>query len=261
MSLSGKVALVTGSTSGIGLGIAERLASASCDVIITGFGEQSVIDGIVERIKSNSGVGCQFLGADLKDETSITEMCRQVQTLYPAGVDILVNNAGFQHVCPIDEYPVSVWHDMIAVQLTAPFLLIKHCLPYMKNKGWGRIVNTSSQMGLISAPGKVPYSVVKSGLIGLTKGTALECAEFEVTVNAICPGFVETDLVKQQIADIAKEKSITYEKSRTEFFNRHPNKKPISVEEVAHLVHFLCSPEAGSITGSSYSIDAGYTAQ
>lgn len=257
-----RVALVTGSTSGIGLGIAQRLASAGCDIIITGIADQTTIDSIIAEIKRLYNVNCSFIGGDFTKEEEIAKLCDDIIKLYPEGIDILINNAGFQHVCNVDQYPVDIWHKMVAIHLTASFLLIRYFLPFMKKKGWGRIINTSSQMGLISTPGKAPYSAVKAALIGLAKGTALEAAEFGVTCNAICPGYVETDLVKKQLADKAERDSKPFEQIRNEFFGSiHPTRKPVTVEQVAGLVCYLCSDEAASTTGSAVSIDGGYTAQ
>lgn len=257
-----RVAFVTGSTSGIGLGIAHRLATSGCDVIFTGIAEKEVIAGILQDFAKKYTGKFHFVDGDLRKDEEIAKLCDRIIQIYPEGIDILVNNAGFQHISPIDEYPIDVWHDMVAVHLTAAFLMIRYFLPYMKKKGWGRIVNTSSQMGLISTPGKAPYSAVKAALIGLTKGTALESAECGVTCNAICPGFVETDLLKHQIVKWAKEEGKTFDEKREEFFaTSHPTKKPVTVEQVAGLVGYLCSDEAASTTGSALSIDGGYTAR
>ncbi|XP_045200502.1 D-beta-hydroxybutyrate dehydrogenase-like [Mercenaria mercenaria] len=257
-----RVALVTGSTSGIGLAIARRLASSGCDVIITGLADQDVIDSILDEFKKNYKCRCSYVGGDFTKEDEIANLCKEITTIHPEGIDILINNAGFQYVCKIDEYPIDMWNKMVAVHLTASFLLIRYFVPYMKKKGWGRIINTSSQMGLISTPGKTPYSAVKAALIGLAKGTALETAEYGITCNAICPGYVETDLVRKQIHVMAKNESKTFDQKRNEFFGScHPSKKPVTVEQVSGLVAYLCSDEAASTTGSAISIDAGYTAQ
>lgn len=257
-----RVALVTGSTSGIGLAIAHRLASAGCDVIFNGLAEQTVIDGILESFSKEYTGKFSYVGGDFRKEEEITKLCEDVLRSYSDGIDILINNAGFQHVCPVDEYPIQTWHDMVAVHLTASFLLIRFFLPYMKKKGWGRIVSTSSQMAIISAQGKTPYSAVKAGLVGLTKGTALESAKFGITCNAICPGYVETDLLKVQIEKWAKDENKTFDEKRAEFFaSTHPTQKPVTVEQVAGLVGYLCSDEAASTTGSALSIDGGNTAQ
>ncbi|WAR28573.1 BDHA-like protein [Mya arenaria] len=258
-----RVALVTGSTSGIGLGIAHRLASAGCDIIVHGFAPQNIIDDALAELRiQHNDCKISFAGADFLKEDEIDAMCMEVLKLYPKGIDILINNAGFNEVCLLEDCSMELWHRMIAVHLTSAFMLTKWALPLMKKKGWGRIVNTSSQMGLISTPGKVPYGCAKSGLIVLAKGAALEGAEYGVTCNAICPGFVETDLLKIQIGKMASEKQISYEIARDQWFaGSNPTKKPVSVEQVAALVGFLCSEEAASITGSAHSIDGGYTAR
>ncbi|XP_060608059.1 D-beta-hydroxybutyrate dehydrogenase-like [Ruditapes philippinarum] len=256
-----RVALVTGSTSGIGLAISRRFALSGHDVIITGIAEQEAIDKILDEFK-NYKVRCSYVGGDFTKEEDMMKLCKDITAIYPEGIDILINNAGFQHVCSIDEYPIDIWNKMVAVHLTASFLLIKYFVPYMKKKGWGRIVNTSSQMGLISTPGKTPYSAVKAALIGLAKGTALETAEYGITCNAICPGYVETDLVTKQIHVMAEKEEKSFEQKRNEFFGSvHPSKKPVTVEQVSGLVLYLCSDDAASTTGSAISIDGGYTAQ
>ncbi|KAL4220575.1 hypothetical protein ACF0H5_020973 [Mactra antiquata] len=257
-----RVAFVTGSTSGIGLGIVRKFASLGYDIIITGICEQSVIDEIQKEFKQNYKGECTYVSADFTNQDEIQAMCENIIKKYPNGIDILVNNAGFQHVAMVDEYPIKIWNDMIAVHLTASFLLIRFFLPFMKKKGWGRIVNTSSQMGLISTPGKTPYSAAKAGLIGLAKGTALEAAPYGITCNCICPGYVETELVIKQIKKMALDENKSFEDKRSEFFGSiHPTKKAVSIDQVAGLVSYLCSDEAGSTTGSSISIDGGYTAQ
>ena len=189
-------------------------------------------------------------------------MCKEITGVYPEGIDILINNAGFQHVALVEDYPVEIWSDMVAVHMTAPFLLTRYFLPFMKRKKWGRIVSISSQMAMISSPGKSPYSATKAGLVGFTKGVAIESASYGVTCNAICPGYVETDLLKVQIEAEAKKKGLGFEEARKLFFDeRHPTGQPVTIEQVASMVAYLCSEDSASITGSAVTIDAGNTSR
>ncbi|KAH3810633.1 hypothetical protein DPMN_139027 [Dreissena polymorpha] len=257
-----RVAFVTGSTSGIGLGIAQRLAQNGYDIIITGVASQNDIDNALTILKSKHGVNCTFHGADFTKESEVAQLCTEISRMYPHGIDALVNNAGIQHVAPLEDFPVDIWHKMVAIHLTSSFLLLRYFIPFMKKKGWGRIVNISSINGLIAMPGKGPYCSMKHALIGLTKAVALETAENGITCNAVCPAYVETELVMKQIRDRAKQNNISYEEMRNELFtSSHPTKKSITVEQVAALVGFLCSEEAASVTGCAIPVDAGYTAR
>ncbi|XP_041358969.1 D-beta-hydroxybutyrate dehydrogenase-like isoform X2 [Gigantopelta aegis] len=229
--MEGKTALVTGSTSGIGLGIANHLAEKGCNLILTGLGEQHLIDSIIADFKKKYKGRVDFVPANLSDTNSIAELCTQVSAIYPEGVDILVNNAGIQYVCPIDKYPLDMWNDMMTITVTASFMLIKHFLPKMKERGWGRIVNMSSQMAHVSAVGKAPYSTAKAALIGLTKGVAVECGEYGVTVNAICPGFVDAPMARRQIDAMAAEKGITTDEAKGMFEGMHLTKKAVKISE------------------------------
>ncbi|KAK3605587.1 hypothetical protein CHS0354_005894 [Potamilus streckersoni] len=260
--MDGKIALITGSTRGIGLGIARRLAENGCYIVLTGLGDQQSIDKIVQEFQSSYSVKVNFVPGDLRDPSSIRQLCEKVTELYPEGIDILLNNAGIQHVAAIDEYPVEKWDDMMAISLTAPFYLIRHFLPYMKKKGWGRIINTASQMAVISAPGKAPYSAAKAGLVGLTKGVALEAAEYGVTCNAICPGFADTQILEGQARMLSEKMNITCEEAKQKFFaSKHPTQKLVEINQIAGMVLFLCSPDADNVTGSSLMMDGGFTIQ
>lgn len=262
MDLSGKVALVTGSTSGIGLGIARSLAKKGCALILTGLGDQTTIDELVKEFKVSCNGNASFVPCDLRSRDSVHEMCKEISKLHHNGVDILVNNAGINHVSPIDEYPDEKWDVMISIMLTSPFDLIKYFIPSMKQKGWGRIINISSMMGLISQPGKAVYSAAKSGIIGLSRGVALEGAPFGVTCNAICPGFAYTAVTDPQVrAFQEKEGLATFEEAKEKFFSRAPTGKPVEVGQISDLVVFLCSSGADSMTGSPIVIDGGFTVQ
>lgn len=262
MSLEGKIAIVTGSTSGIGLGIARTLADNGCSVILTGLGELSVIESLLQDFMSKYKGRTEFIDCDLKSVASIGEFCNKVSALYPDGIDILVNNAGIQYVAPIEEYPIEKWDEMMAVNLSAPFHLIRYFLPGMKKKEWGRIINIASQMWIISQQGKVPYTVSKGGLAAMSKGVALEAAAYGVTSNAICPSYVDSPIAQAQIEALRKKQRIaTYEEAKKKFYDCHPTKKPVTIQQVADLVIFLCSSGADSMTGSPIVMDAGNTSQ
>ncbi|XP_069104098.1 D-beta-hydroxybutyrate dehydrogenase-like [Argopecten irradians] len=261
MSLNGQVAVVTGSTSGIGNGIASALASRGCSLIITGLADQETINRVVTTIKSEYKVEATFVPGDLCSVEAIEEFCKQVLQLYPAGIDILVNNAGVQHLDLVEDYPTEKWDTMVAVSLSAPFHLMKAFVPGMKAKGWGRIVNISSQMGIISGPGKAPYSAVKAGLIGLAKGVALEGAPHGITCNCICPGFADAPIFRATAEKIAKEQNISTEEALRRGFSKNPTGKPVTISEIAELAMFMCSDAGASMNGSAVVMDAGFTSQ
>lgn len=257
-----KVALITGSTAGIGLGIARRLAEDGCSVIITGLGEKKQIEATVEGMRGKYHKDIHFVDADLKDEKSVHTMCDNIMGIHRKGVDILVNNAGFQHVSPIEKFPIDVWRSMIDVHLTAPFLLVRYFLPYMKEKEWGRIINMASMNGLSAQPGKIPYCTTKAGIIGMTRVIALETAEHGITCNAVCPGFVETEIAVKQIQALADKHNVTYDEGRKMFFDGiHPTKKPVTTEQISGLVSFLCTEDAANMTGGAVTMDAGHLAR
>ncbi len=256
-----KVALVTGSTSGIGLGIAETLASNGMNLVLNGFGQPDLIDKLTQNIAKNYGVKVMFHKADLTKPDEISDMIKT--TIKELGsLDILVNNAGVQHVAPIDEFPDEKWEQIIRLDLIASFYTIKHSLPSMKKRGFGRIINIASAHGLVASPFKSAYVAAKHGIVGLTKTVALEVAKQGVTVNAICPGYVKTPLVLNQISDTAKTRGITEEEViNNVMLGPQATKKFVEIKEVAELVLYLTSENASSITGSSLSIDGGWTAQ
>jgi 3-hydroxybutyrate dehydrogenase len=250
MILQGKTALVTGSTSGIGLAIARALARKGARVTLNGFGDPAEI----ERLQADLGAG--YSNADLTDPAAIEKMMGEA-----GPIDILVNNAGTQHVAPIDEFPTEKWNLILALNLSAAFHTIRLALPSMKENGWGRIINTASAHSLVASPNKAPYVASKHGIAGLTKAVALETAQTGVTVNCISPGYVWTTLVENQIPDTMKARGMTREQVMNDvLLAAQPTKKFVTVDQVAALALFLCRDEAASITGANLSMDGGWTA-
>lgn len=258
--LEGKTALITGSTSGIGLGIAERLAHEGANIALNGFGDLHEIESIRARIENSAGVTVRYFPSDLTQVDQIETMIASVAKEF-GSIDILVNNAGMQHVAPIEDFPVDSWDKIIALNLSAVFHTVRLSAPAMKQKGWGRIINIASAHALVASPYKSAYVAAKHGVAGLTKTVALEVAEYGVTVNAICPGYVWTPLVEKQIPDTAKARNMTEEQVINEvLLVRHATKEFVTIDQVAAFASFLCGDEAASITGSIQSIDGGWTA-
>ncbi|XP_077981654.1 D-beta-hydroxybutyrate dehydrogenase-like isoform X1 [Glandiceps talaboti] len=256
------VALVTGSTSGIGLGISRSLADNGYSVVITGFGHQELIDCILSELNQPTKGGAHYIPADLSKPEDIEELYKKLKEIHPEGVDVLINNAGFQHVSSIQDFPLEKWNSMMAVMVTAPFILTKLCLPDLKQKGRGRIINIASVHGHVASLNKGPYITAKHGLVGLTKVVALETAGTGVTCNAICPGWVATDLFWNQVDVLAKKKNISREEAKLEIVSeKHPSKECITVEQLADTVKYVCSSAADQMTGSSLVIDGGWTAR
>ena len=254
MILDGKVALVTGSTSGIGLAIARALAADGAKVMLNGFGEPAEID----RLKAE--LGAAHDGADLSDAAATEAMMARCADEL-GGPDILVNNAGIQFVSPVEDFPVEKWDAILAINLTAVFHTTRLALPAMKAKGWGRIINTASAHSLVASPNKSAYVAAKHGVAGFTKTVALEAAKDGVTVNCISPGYVWTPLVENQIPDTMKARGLTREQVMNDvLLAAQPTKRFVKPEEVAALALFLCREEAGSITGANLSMDGGWTA-
>jgi len=259
--LKGKTALVTGSSSGIGLGIATRLAAEGANLVLNGFGDPGDIERLRAQLAAAHGVDVVYDGADMTKPEAIAAMLRNAIARFGA-VDILVNNAGIQHVAPVDEFPLDKWDAIIAINLSSSFHTVRAALPAMKARRWGRIVNIASAHALVASPFKSAYVAAKHGVAGFTKTVALEVAEHGITVNAICPGYVLTPLVEKQIPDTAKARGISEEAvKRDVLLAAQPTKKFVSVEEIAGLAAFLCSQEASSITGAVLSMDGGWTAQ
>ncbi len=261
MSLSGKRAIVTGSTSGIGEGIAQSLAAAGCDVMLNGFGDKQEIEALRQSIEQDHGVRCLYSDADLTKQDKITEMVEQAREGL-GGVDILVNNAGIQYVAPIEEFPPEKWELILSLNLSAAFYAARLLIDDMRQAGYGRIVNIASAHGLVASPGKAAYVAAKHGIMGLSKVIGLENAGTGVTCNAICPGWVLTPLVQKQIEDKAQQKGCRIEEAEIDLLSeKQPSKQFVQVDQLGALTVFLCSDEAAQITGSAYSMDGGWTAQ
>jgi 3-hydroxybutyrate dehydrogenase len=261
MKLSGKVALVTGSTSGIGLGIARALAGSGAHVMLNGFGERALVDALVADIRLRNGVEVRHNEADLSKPGEIEGMVLQAAREL-GGVDILVNNAGIQHVAPVEEFPVEKWNAVIAINLSAAFHTIRAALPYMKERNWGRIVNIASTHGLVGSAGKAAYVASKHGILGLTKVVALETATTGVTCNAICPGWVLTPLVQKQIDDLASRENLDPDAARTRLLaEKQPSREFATPEQIGDAALFLCSVAAAQVRGIALPVDGGWTAQ
>lgn len=256
MSLQGKTAIVTGSNSGIGLGVARELAAAGADVVLNSFTDRDEDHALAAGIAEATGVAARYIPADM----SKPEACRHL--VESAGAcDILVNNAGVQHVAPIPDFPVDRWDAIIAINLSSAFHTTAAALPLMRKAGWGRVVNIASAHGLTASPYKSAYVAAKHGVVGLTKVTALETAEEPITANALCPGYVLTPLVESQIPDTMREYDMDRETVvRDVLLSRQPSKQFATVEQMGGTIVFLCSPAADQITGTTISVDGGWTA-
>ncbi|HZR88046.1 MAG TPA: 3-hydroxybutyrate dehydrogenase [Bradyrhizobium sp.] len=258
--LRGKVALVTGSTSGIGLGIARALAAAGADVVLNGFGPADEIAKTKQAIEADHGVKAVYSGADMLSADAIGDMI--AATLGDFGrLDILVNNAGIQHVAPLEQFPVAKWDQILAIDLSSAFHSMRLALPAMRKQKFGRIINVASAHGLVASPFKAAYVAAKHGIVGLTKVAALEAAEEGITCNAICPGYVYTPLVEAQIDGQAKAYGISRDQViRDVLLAQQPNKRFATVEEIGALAVFLASEAAASINGIALPVDGGWTA-
>lgn len=259
--LKGKLALVTGSTSGIGLGIAHALARQGADLVINGFGEPSAIAQLQTDLRGQHGVKVHFEAADLTRPAEIEAMMERIARAHGT-VDVLVNNAGIQHVAPIERFPVDRWDAVIALNLSSAFHTTRCALPGMRARNWGRIINIASAHGLVASAEKAAYVAAKHGIVGLTKVTALETARTGITCNAICPGWVLTALVQKQIDARAAQNNITVEAARESLLGeKQPSLEFVTVEQLGELAAFLCSPAADQVRGAAWSIDGGWTAQ
>jgi 3-hydroxybutyrate dehydrogenase len=259
--LNGKVAIVTGSTSGIGLGIAKELAKLGADIVLNGFGDAGEIETIRNGIAREHGVRVIYDGADMSKGEAVRGLIDA--TIEKFGrVDILVNNAGIQFTAPVDEFPPAKWHAILDINLSAAFHGIAAALPQMKKQGWGRIVNIASAHGLVASTHKAAYVAAKHGLVGLTKVVGLETAGSGVTCNAVCPGWVRTPLVEKQISDMAAQRGISQKEATEELLaQKQPSLQFASPEQLGGTVAFLCSAAADQITGTAISVDGGWTAR
>ena len=259
MSLKGRTAVVTGSTSGIGLAIAEALALAGANVVVNGIGSEADNEAAIRRVAA-AGTRVAFNGADMLRHNQICAMIEKAEEEFGA-VDILVNNAGIQHVAPVEEFPIEKWDAIIGINLTSSFHTVRAAVPGMKKRKFGRIINICSAHSLVASPFKTAYVAAKHGLAGFTKTVALELADTGITCNAISPGFVWTPLVEKQLPDLARTKGITVDEAKALVVGAQPNKRFITPEEIGAVAAFLASDAARSITGSNYSVDGGWTAQ
>lgn len=259
--LTNKTALVTGSTSGIGLAIARIYAANGANVMINGFGEAAAIEKERAGIESEFGVKCRYSAADMTKPDEITAMVAETEEAF-GSVDILVNNAGIQHVSPVEEFPIEKWDAIIAINLSSAFHTTRAAVPGMKARGWGRIINTGSAHALVASPFKSAYVAAKHGIAGFTKTIALEVAQCGITVNAICPGYVWTPLVERQIPDTMKARGMTEEQvKRDVLLAAQPTKEFVTVDQVASLALYLAGDQAASITGTMLQMDGGWVAQ
>lgn len=256
-----KVALVTGSTSGIGLGIARKLASKGAHVVLNGMGSPEDISNCQKEIRRDYGVEVDFSGADLSKSVEIQEMIEGIQKKF-GRLDILVNNAGIQFTAPIESFPPEKWDAIIAINLSALFHTIRHTIPLMQQQKFGRIINIASAHGLVASAHKSAYVAAKHGVVGLTKVVALENAMQDITCNAICPGWVLTPLVEKQINAMAEEQNLTQEQAKLKLLlEKQPSGRFVSVDDLGDYVVFLCSKAGSSLTGAALSMDGGWTAQ
>ena len=259
--LKGRTAIVTGSTSGIGLGIARALAAQGANVVLNGFGDDAAIEALRTGIEREFGVTAIYDNADLRRPDACAALIHNAE-MAMGRVDVLVNNAGIQHVAPVEDFPPERWDAVIAINLSSAFHTIRTALPGMKARGWGRIVNVASAHGLGASANKAAYVAAKHGLIGLTKVVALENAETPVTCNAICPGWVLTPLVQAQIEARAAAEGVDFDHARVELLGeKQPSRRFTTPEQIGDLAVFLCSAAADNMTGSSITIDGGWTAQ
>lgn len=260
-TLKNKVALITGSTSGIGLGIAHVLAAEGCHIVLNGFGDAALIETTRKEIESKFGVKAIFSDADVTNYDSVAAMVARAETEL-GSLDIIVNNAGVQFVSPVEDFPIDQWQKIININLTGVFYGVRAALPGMKKRGWGRIINIASVHGLVASANKSAYVAAKHGVVGLTKVVALENARQNITCNAICPGWVLTPLVQKQIDDRAAKNGTSKEaEAEALLLEKQPNARFATPEEIGAMVSYLCSEGARNVTGTTLSIDGAWTAQ
>ena len=261
MPLTGKTAIVTGSTSGIGLAIAHRLAAQGCHIMLNGFGDKGEIDALVAELPKTYGIKTAYSPADMSKPADIRQMVADCSSKL-GGPDILVNNAGIQFTALIEDFPEEKWDAIIAINLSSAFHAIKAAMPGMKARNFGRIINIASVHGLVGSEHKVAYVAAKHGIVGLTKVVALEAAEANITCNAICPGWVHTPLVQKQIEDMAKERKISVEEATNQLLGeKQPSKRFVKPEQIGGLICFLCDDDGSAMTGEIITADGGWTAQ
>ncbi|MSU89945.1 3-hydroxybutyrate dehydrogenase [Rhodobacteraceae bacterium 2CG4] len=260
MSISGKTAVVTGSTSGIGLGVARALAEQGANVVLNSFTDSDEDHALAGKLAQDTGAKAIYVQADMSDGAACRKLVDTAAETF-GGADILVNNAGIQHVAAIPDFPVEKWDAIISINMTSAFHTTAAALPRMRAAGWGRVINIASAHGLTASPFKSAYVTAKHGVVGLTKVTALETAQEPITCNAICPGYVLTPLVEAQIPDTMKKYGMTREQVEREvLLERQPSKQFATIEQIGGNVVFLCSPHADQITGTTISVDGGWTA-
>lgn len=258
--LKGKTAIVTGSTSGIGLGIAEALAAQGANILFNGFGDKAEIDALVAATAKKFSVKTAYSAADMSKAADIAGMVTEAEKVL-GPVDILVNNAGIQFTAPVEDFPAEKWDAIIAINLSSAFHATKAVVPGMKQRNWGRIINIASAHGLVASPNKIAYVAAKHGIVGMTKVVALEMGDKKITANAICPGWVLTPLVEKQIKDRAAKEGKTEEEVSREMLDEKQSTGRFSTpEQIGALTVFLCSEDAVNITGTTHSIDGGWTA-
>ncbi|MBY0406444.1 MAG: 3-hydroxybutyrate dehydrogenase [Rickettsiales bacterium] len=260
-TLKGKAAVVTGSTSGIGLAIAKSLAAEGCNILLNGFGDKALISGLVKELQDSFGIRADYSPADMTKPKEIVEMVEMAERMF-GSLDILVNNAGIQSTGPVDGYPLDKWDQIIAINLSSSFHSIRAALPGMKKRNYGRIINIASVHGIVASANKGAYVAAKHGLVGLTKVVALENGDFDITCNAICPGWVNTPLVDKQIEDRAHAEGKTPEETLKAMLGEKQAMKRFTYpDQIGAMTVFLCSDAARTITGTSMPIDGGWTAQ
>ncbi len=258
--IQGKNAIITGSTSGIGLGLAEAMARAGMNIMLNGFGDAAEIEAMRSELETRHGVNVKYHGADMTKPEEIADLVSATVAAFGT-IDVLVNNAGIQTVAPIEEFPVEKWDAILAINLSSAFHTTRLALAGMKERKWGRIINIASAHGLVASPFKSAYVAAKHGILGLTKTVALEAAEFGVTCNAICPGYVLTPLVEKQIPDTAEARGISEEEVvRDVLLDSQATKQFVTVEQLGALAVFLCTDEAAQLTGAALPVDGGWTA-